>query len=231
MANHRILSRHEGFELVFKLVIFDCDGVLVDSEELSTKVLVEMLADYGHPISAIASEARFRGMQLTKCLRILEREAGIELPESFEADVRQRMSSVFKAQLRPVEGAQRLVESLQMPFCVASTGPRKKIEENLQITNLYAHFSGKIFSGYEIGSWKPDPGLFLSAARHFEVAPKDCIVIEDSFVGVSAGLAANMTVIGLSAAEDDKSLAAANRVFASLDEIHEFFVSQGLSHE
>jgi len=212
-------------------VIFDCDGVLVDSEELGHNVLAEMLANYGHRISAIASDGRFRGMQLTKCLEILEREAGIELPESFETDVRQRMSSVFQTQLRPVEGALRLVESLRIPFCVASTGPRKKIEENLRITNLYTHFAGKIFSGYEIGSWKPDPGIFLFAARQFDVAPKDCIVIEDSLVGVSAGIAANMTVLGLSAAENNKSVAAANRVFASLDEIHEFFVSRNLSHE
>ena len=215
----------------FELVIFDCDGVLVDSEALGNNVLAEMLANFGHRVSVIASEARFRGMQLTKCLEILEREAGIELPESFEVDVRQRMSSVFQARLQPVEGAQRLVESLRIPFCVASTGPRKKIEENLRITNLYTHFAGKIFSGYEIGSWKPDPGIFLSAARQFDVAPEDCIVIEDSPVGVSAGIAANMTVLGLSAVESDKSVAAANRVFGSLDEIHEFFVSQDLSHK
>jgi len=217
--------------LAFKLVIFDCDGVLVDSEELSIKVLVEKLADYGHPISAIASEARFRGMQLTKCLEILEREAGVELPESFETDVRQRMSAVFQTRLRPVEGALRLVESLRIPFCVASTGPRNKIEENLRITNLYTHFAGKIFSGYEIGSWKPDPGIFLAAASQFGVSPEDCIVIEDSLVGVSAGMAANMTVFALSAAPDNKSLAIANKVFGSLDQIHKFFVSQNLSHE
>ena len=190
-----------------------------------------MLANYGHRISADESISRFRGVNLTKCLEILELETGIELPESFEPDVRQRMSSVFQAQLRPIEGALRLVESLRIPFCVASSGPRKKIEENLQTTNLYTHFAGKIFSGYELNSWKPDPGLFLSAARYFEVAPRDCIVIEDSFVGVSAGIAANMTVLALNARVDDKSLVAANKVFASLDEIHKFFVSQNLSRE
>jgi len=215
----------------YELVIFDCDGVLVDSEELSNKVLAEMLADYGHRVSDYASEHRFRGMQLTKCLEILEREAGVELPESFETDVRQRMSAVFQAQLRPVEGALRLVESLQIPFCVASTGPRKKTEENLRTTNLYTHFAGKVFSGYEIGSWKPDPGIFLAAASHFGVSPEDCIVIEDSLVGVSAGMAANMTVLALSATPDNNSLAIANKVFGSLGEIHKFFVSQNLSHE
>jgi len=217
--------------MAYELVIFDCDGVLVDSEELGNNVLAEMLANFGHQVSADDSEGRFRGMQLTKCLEILEREAGIKLPESFETEVRQRMSSVFQAQLRPVEGALRLVESLRIPFCVASTGPRKKIEENLRITNLYTHFAGKIFSGYEIGSWKPDPGIFLSAARHFGVVPEDCIVVEDSYVGVNAGIAANMTVLALDASVDSGSLALANKVFGSLDEIHKFFVSENLSHE
>jgi len=214
-----------------KLVIFDCDGVLVDSEKLGNNVLAEMLAIYGHQITSEESEARFRGVKLATCLETLERETGIVLPRSFEIDLRQRMSSVFRTQLRPVEGALRLVESMQVPFCVASSGPRKKIEENLQTTNLYTHFAGKIFSGYEVRSWKPDPGLFMSAANHFGVAPRDCIVIEDSFVGVSAGVAANMTVLAVNATEDNRSLAAANKVFGSLHEIHAFFVSQNLSRK
>ncbi|MGB5346454.1 MAG: HAD family hydrolase [Woeseia sp.] len=217
--------------MAFKLVIFDCDGVLVDSEKLANDVLAETLAIYGHQISGEESEGRFRGMKFAKCLEILEQETGIELPGSFETDFRQRMSTVFRTQLRPVKGALKLVESLRIPFCVASSGPKSKIEENLQTTNLYPHFHGKIFSAYEFQSWKPDPGLFLSAAKHFGAAPRDCIVIEDSFVGVSAGIAANMTVLGLSAAVDDQSVAAANRVFASLDEIRQFFVSQNLSHK
>jgi len=190
-----------------------------------------MLADFGHKISGDETVRRFRGVNVTKCLEILERETGIELPDTFEADLRQRMSSVFQAELRPVDGALRLVQSLKVPFCVASSGPRKKIEENLQTTNLYPHFAGKIFSGYEVGSWKPDPGLFLSAAEHFGVAPRDCVVIEDSFVGVGAGVAADMTVLGLSSGEDDKPVAAAHKIFASLDEIQKFFVSQNLSHK
>lgn len=217
--------------MAFKLVIFDCDGVLVDSETLANNVFAQMLADYGHQISANESEDRFRGMKLAEILEILERETGIALPESFEPELRQRMSSVFHAQLRPVKGVQRLVESLQVPFCVASSGPRKKIEENLRTTELYPHFAGKIFSGYEVNSWKPDPGLFLAAAGHFDVAPSDCIVIEDSFVGVTAAIAAKMNVLALNVRAGDNSLAQANRIFASLDEIREFFVSQNLSRK
>ncbi len=217
--------------MTFKLVIFDCDGVLVDSEGLGNDVFAAMLAEYGHRISGVESRLRFRGFSVTKCLEILTRETGIELPETFEADFRQRMSAVFAAELQPVEGALRLVESLQVPFCVASSGPPRKIEENLRTTNLYPHFAGKIFSGYELRCWKPDPGLFLAAARHFDVAPENCIVIEDSFVGVSAGLAAEMTVLALDADVDPGGLAMADKVFASMDEIRGFLVSQGLSHE
>lgn len=217
--------------MAYKLVIFDCDGVLVDSEGIGNDVFAEMLAIYGHQISSDESISRFRGMKLARCLDILERETGIELPESFETDLRQRMSAEFQAKLRPVDGALRLIESLKVPFCVASSGPRKKIEENLRTTDLYPHFVGKIFSGYEVGSWKPEPGLFLSAAEHFGVAPGDCVVIEDSFVGVNAGVAAEMTVLALDADVDPGGLAMADRVFASMDEIHEFFVSRDLSHE
>ena len=214
-----------------KLVIFDCDGVLVDSEQLANNALAEMLATYGHQITGDESKDRFRGVEFTKCLELLEQETGIRLPDSFETDFRLHMSSVFREQLQPVEGALRLVESMQVPFCVASSGPRTKIEENLRTTNLYPHFVDKIFSAYEVKSWKPDPGLFLAAANHFGVAPKDCIVVEDSFVGVSAGIAADMTVLGLRTGANDRAVAAANRVFARLDEIHEFFVAQDLSHK
>ncbi len=205
--------------------------MLVDSEKLGNDVLAETLAIYGHQISGDESAARFRGMKLARCLEILERETGIELPGSFETEFRQRMSFVFQTHLQPIDGARRLVESLRIPFCVASSGPRKKIEENLQITGLLPQFVGKIFSAYEVGSWKPDPGLFLAAAKHFGVEPADCIVIEDSGVGVSAGISANMTVFALEATAESSSLAIANQVFGSLDEIRKFFVSQSLSRE
>tara|TARA_R110002096_G_scaffold6206_6_gene28574 strand:- start:421 stop:1074 length:654 start_codon:yes stop_codon:yes gene_type:complete len=211
------------------LVIFDCDGVLVDSEMLGNHVFAEMLSENGHRISAAETVARFRGMKLATCLEILQNESGVRLPESFETELRRRMSDAFRAQLRPVKGAPRLIRSMSVPFCVASSGPRSKIEDNLRTTKLYAHFENAIFSAYEIGSWKPDPGLFLAAARHYSVAPEDCIVIEDSSVGVSAGKAANMTVLGLSAASDDESVAAADQIFSSLDDIHNYFVSQQLA--
>jgi HAD superfamily hydrolase (TIGR01509 family) len=214
-----------------KLIIFDCDGVLVDSEILSNAVLAKSLGNYGYQISANELVRHLRGLKLTDSLEILQNESGITLPDSFEHDLREEMSSVFAAQLLPVEGALRLVKSLRIPFCTASNGPRKKIEENLTTTNLYPHFINKIFSAYEVNSWKPDPDLFLAAAKHFSVALEDCIVIEDSIVGVNAAIAANMTVIALSRSSNNRALDRADKVFTNLNSVYEFLLSKNLARE
>ena len=214
-----------------KLIIFDCDGVLVDSEELANAVTAEMLSIYGHQITSEELIRRFKGMKFKTYIDILENETGIVLPKTFETDVRQRMAEVFKAKVKPLEGAIKIIKSLRVPFCVASNGPLNKTKENLQTTNLYQHFVGKIFSAYEVKCWKPEPGLFLAAAKHFEAKPQDCIVIEDSVSGVKAAIAAEMTVYALDHTGADKDLSIANRIFISLDDIHEFFVTQNLSHK
>ena len=213
----------------FELVIFDCDGVLVDSESLSNDALTEMLVTYGYQITSAETKQRFLGSSLTKCLETLQEESGIKLPEAFEASFRKRMSAVFESHLRPVDGAQRLIDSLRIPYCVASSGPRRKIEENLNFTGLLPRFADNIFSAYEVRKWKPDPGLFLAAARHFGVAPKNCVVIEDSSVGVEAGLAAEMTVLALSAEPHTSTVASASRVFSKLDEVRSYLISQGVA--
>jgi len=212
----------------FKLVIFDCDGVLVDSERLSNHALADMLALHGYDVCGDDLESRFRGVELNVCLEILQKETGKNLPSSFEAELRQHMSCVFESQLRPIKGVARLIESMRIPFCVASNGPRMKVESNLKITKLYSDFSGKVFSAYDHGSWKPDPGLFLAAAKYFGVAPQDCVVIEDSAVGVSAGVAAKMTVYALNTTSSNASFPGASHVFQTVDELYDAFLSQNL---
>ena len=214
-----------------KLIIFDCDGVLVDSEELANAITAKMLATYGHNITSEELIRRFKGMKLKTYFDILKNETGIELPQSFETDLRNRMAEVFKTQVQPVEGALSLIKSLRVPFCVASNGPLNKIEENMKNIDFYKYFKGNMFSAYEVKSWKPAPGLFLAAANHFGVNPQDCIVIEDSLSGVKAAIAAGMTVYALDHTLNDESLKIANKVFGSLDEIREFFVTQNLSRE
>lgn len=177
-------------------VIFDCDGTLVDSEVLGQEILVEVLAEYGVVVPLTdALVARFRGRKLHDCLAEIQVDLEHKLPEEeFIPRFRRRMAEVFPLRLQPIDGALDLVRSLRRPFCVASSGPREKIEMSLSITGLLPFFERQIFSSYEVGVWKPNPGLFLHAAKTLGVEPRHCAVIEDSIPGIEAGLAAGMTV-------------------------------------
>lgn len=181
---------------MIEAVIFDCDGTLVDSEVLGHEVLLEVLAEYGVvlPLTNALME-RFRGRKLHDCLAELQADLEHKLPEEpFIRRFRQHMAEVFPLRLQPIDGALDLVRSLRQPFCVASSGPREKIEMSLSLTGLLPFFERQIFSSYEVGVWKPDPGLFLHAAKTLGVNPSNCAVIEDSIPGIQAGLAAGMTV-------------------------------------
>ncbi len=177
-----------------ELIIFDCDGTLVDSEVLGNRVLVEVVAEHGLELSVAEALQAFRGGKMADCVVELERRLGRALPDDFVAEVRRRTSDAFKRSLEPVPGALDLVRALRGAKCVASSGPRAKIELSLSLTGLLPHFQGQIFSSYEVGTWKPDPGLFLHAARTMGVPPERCAVVEDSLPGVGAGLAAGMKV-------------------------------------
>ena len=180
-------------------VIFDCDGTLVDSETLGNEVLAECLREHGLELSARECERRFRGRKLADTLLELEAQLGRSLPGSFVPTFRARMEQSFRSSLRPVEGAEELLSRLELPFCVASSGPRAKIVLSLRLTGLARFFEGRdcIFSSYELGSWKPDPGLFLHAASVLGVEPERTLVIEDSLHGLLAGRAAGMSVLAL----------------------------------
>lgn len=180
-----------------KAIIFDCDGTLVDSETLSTEVLVEAVGEHGLELTVEEALAAFRGGKMADCIAELEARLGRPLPPAFVPEFRVRSAQAFRSRLRAIEGAVELVRSLAslpFPICVASSGPMEKMELSLSLTGLLPFFEGRIFSSYVVGSWKPDPGLFLHAAQALGVAPADCAVIEDSLPGMQAGLAAGMTV-------------------------------------
>lgn len=180
-----------------KAIIFDCDGTLVDSETLSTEVLVEAVAEHGLSLTVHEALAAFRGGKMADCITELELRLGRPLPPTFVPEFRVRSAQAFRARLRAIEGALELVQSLSslpFPFCVASSGPMEKMALSLSLTGLLPFFEGRVFSSYDVGSWKPDPGLFLHAADALGVSPADCAVIEDSLPGMQAGLAAGMTV-------------------------------------
>lgn len=174
-------------------VIFDCDGTLVDSERLANAALVECVAPFGLRMSTEDAMRAYVGGKMADCVADLECRLGRKLPDSFIPEVRKRTAEAFRAHLEPVEGALDVLQKLRLPFCVASSGPMEKIELSLEVTGLARFFaSDRIFSAYDVGCWKPDPGLFLHAAQAMGVAPNRCAVVEDSLRGVEAGTNAGM---------------------------------------
>lgn len=174
-------------------VIFDCDGTLVDSEWLANAALVDCVAPFGLRMSCEEAMQRYVGGKMADCVADLEGRLGRKLPDSFIPEVRKRTAEAFRAHLKPMEGALEMLHELKLPACVASSGPTEKIELSLKLTGLARFFPrGRIFSAYDVGCWKPDPGLFLHAAEAMGVSPDRCAVVEDSRPGVQAGIAAGM---------------------------------------
>ena len=175
-------------------VIFDCDGTLVDSEPLLLRVLVDEARKLGFPETVSVDIAEFEGRSMAASLALLEGHFGRPFPAGFEPALRAEMARVFRAELKPVAGALELLGSLRLPFCIASNGPRAKIELTLELTGLAPLVAGRIFSAVELGRYKPEPDLFLHAAQAMGAVPQRCAVVEDSLAGIEAGLAAGMTV-------------------------------------
>ncbi|MHC0430282.1 HAD family hydrolase [Streptomyces sp. O3] len=179
-----------------RLLIFDCDGVLVDSERLSAQVLSAMAGDLDLVFTENEALSFLRGRKVAEWVAELGDVSGRPVPDDFIPAFRRRAAERFAEALRPVPGVAEVLRDLTLPHCVASSAPLEKIHQTLGLTGLLPLFEGRIHSAYEVGSWKPDPGLFLHAARVMGAAPQDCAVIEDSVVGVRAGVAAGMTVFG-----------------------------------
>lgn len=200
-----------------RALIFDCDGTLVDSEPWLVEAMLAEGALYGLPVTARAMLDAQRGAPMSRQIASVAALCAQTLPADFETAVRTRMAGYFQAHLQPIAGALQLVQGLQLPFCVASNGPRHKIELVLGLTGLLPWFEGRIFSAYDIGAWKPAPDLFLHAAAQLGFAPADCAVVEDSASGIAAGLAAGMRVFALG--EQPADLPAAVQRIAALAEL------------
>ena len=174
-----------------RFVIFDLDGILVDSEELCNQAFLDLLPQLDETPEILTR--RYRGLKLSQIMSDLEKRTGEKLPRTFEAVYRKRVSALFSTHLRPIDGVIEMLESLTLPKCIASSGPRPKIQEALTVSGLAKFFGDHVFSSYEVNSWKPDPGLFLHAASTMGFSPVHCAVVEDSSVGIRAALAAGMT--------------------------------------
>lgn len=184
-------------------VIFDCDGTLVDSEVLANATLVEFAVSFGLHMSVAEAMHKYVGGSMADCVADIESRLGHPLPETFVPKLRARTAAAFRTYLKPVAGAHELLARLHIPFCVASSGPREKIELSLGVTGLARFFAAdRIFSAYDVGFWKPDPRLFLHAAHAMGASPDRCAVVEDSLPGIGAGLAAGMQTFWLHAPDN-----------------------------
>jgi HAD superfamily hydrolase (TIGR01509 family) len=184
---------------VIRAVIFDCDGVLVDSEPISNRVLAELLTQEGLPMTAEESVEAFMGRSW-KTVAAWAEAHGAPLPEGFRRRYLDAMFAVFEAELKPVPGVVAALDAISLPNCVASSASIEKMRFTLGHTGLWDRFEGRIFSATEVAHGKPAPDLFLHAAGSMGWEPADCAVVEDSPAGVEAGLSAGMTVFGYAGA-------------------------------
>nr|WP_311538690.1 HAD family hydrolase [uncultured Bradyrhizobium sp.] len=180
----------------FDLVIFDCDGVLVDSEVISCRAHAETLTRHGFPITPDGVLKRFLGVSDREARRIVESEIGRALPDGFEAEVKHATLSFYANDLRAIAHVGDAIAALGLPKCVASSGTPEKIHHGLTCAGLYDQLAPHIFSATQVKRGKPAPDLFLFAAARMGAKPERCVVIEDSVAGVTGARAAGMTVLG-----------------------------------
>jgi HAD superfamily hydrolase (TIGR01509 family) len=180
----------------FDLIIFDCDGVLVDSEVISCRAHADTLTRHGYPITSEQVLERFLGRSMRQTTIEIEAELGRRLPDDFTS---QTYAEIFRSFATSLEATPHIVETLaqiKQPICVASSGPPEKISASLNRTGLYDRFAPHIFSAVQVRHGKPAPDLFLFAAGQMQTAPEKCLVIEDSIAGIAGAIAAGMPVLG-----------------------------------
>jgi HAD superfamily hydrolase (TIGR01509 family) len=171
-------------------VIFDLDGTLVDSETLCNQAFLDLLPDLNEPVSSLL--LRYRGRKLTNIFSDLEARLSMTLPGDFEQTYRARVAELMQLELKLMPGVADMLAALPYPKCIASSGPPAKIAQALEICSLSSHFGPHLYSSHTVGSWKPEPDLFLHAAKAMGFEPDRCAVIEDSDVGVEAAMRAGM---------------------------------------
>ena len=178
------------------LVIFDCDGVLVDSEVISCRAHAETLTRHGYPITAEQVLERFLGVSDREARLIVESEIGGRFPDDFELQVKRATLQFYAGDLRAISYVGEAIASIDLPKCVASSGTPEKIRHGLTCAGLYDLLAPSIFSATQVERGKPAPDLFLFAAEQMRASATRCLVIEDSVPGITGALAAGMTVLG-----------------------------------
>ncbi|WP_156725325.1 HAD family hydrolase [Streptomyces apocyni] len=209
----------------YDLVIFDNDGVLVDSEPLSNTLLAEYLTEVGHPTTYEDSIRDYMGSAMHRVHDLVRERTGQQLPEDFDRTFHARVFAAFEQRLQPVPGVIEVLEKLTVegvPYCVASSGTHERIRVGHAAAGLDEWFEDEwIFSAEDVGRGKPAPDLFLHAADQMGVPPEQCVVVEDSPLGIQAALAAGMAVYGYTAMVPSERLEGANAYFSDMGRLME----------
>ena len=202
------------------LVIFDCDGVLVDSEPIANRLIAEALSAAGLSMSGEEALERYRGGKLTRIKIRVEEDLGIDLGDHWVDGIYQKQFDAFRRELKLIPGIVEVLDALDragVPYCVCSNGPLYKMRVSLCVTGLYERLESRIFSADMVAEPKPAPDLFLHAAAAFDIPPEDVEVVEDSAPGVTAGVAAGMRVFGYGHDSGEEPLKAAGAIETFLD--------------
>ncbi|MFD8825759.1 HAD family hydrolase [Streptomyces sp. NPDC059605] len=209
----------------YELVIFDNDGVLVDSEPISNTILAEYLTELGHPTSYQESLRDYMGAAVHRVHDLVEERTGEKLPEDFDTTLHSRIFAAFQQELEPVPGVDDVLGKLVadgIPYCVASSGSHERIRVGHRKTGLDQWFEEEwIFSSEDVGRGKPAPDLFLHAAERMGVRPERCVVIEDSPLGVEAARAAGMDVYGFTSMMPADRLTGVTGCFSDMSQLRE----------
>lgn len=190
----------------YKCIIFDCDGVLVDTEDISIGTFVEMGNKLGANIDFEFAMVNFLGKSLEYCFDYIKQRCTKPFPADFETQYRAISFEKFKNELKAIEGIHELINKLEVPFCVASNGPLNKMKLNLKTVGLDAAFGDNMFSAYQLNKFKPDPALFIHAAKTLGFKPEECAVIEDSDVGIKAAVSGGFAAYGFANSRSESLL-------------------------
>lgn len=216
-----------GIEAVF----FDCDGTLVDSEVICSRAYVQMFKTFGISLELEEIFRRFKGVKLYEIIDTINAEHGTNLQKAeMEPVYRAKVARLFDSELKIIAGASALLDAIKLPMCVVSNGPVSKMEHSLGKTGMLHHFPGKLFSGYDIQRWKPDPELMYHAANAMQVNVENCILIDDSVAGAQSGIAAGMEVFYFCADPHNKPIVHPKvTMFTALDELPALWKARGWS--
>lgn len=205
---------------MIRSVIFDCDGVLVDTEQIGNSVLARLLTEAGLTTTTDDSMRAYKGRAMSSVLALASERLGAPLPPDLAERYYEEVEARFATELQPVPGIAAALDRITLPCCVASSGPHHKMAVTLRATGLWERFEGRIFSATEVAAGKPAPDLFLHAARRMGFDPAATAVVEDSVPGIEAARAAGMRALAFARGTDPDDLATAGgEVFSDMAEL------------